>query len=186
MYETVAAIVFASWVAVAIVFAVNHFRIVQRRNTNTTAEGNRRVARYSMVGLLLEAAAVFLVFAWPDKRPQLDIWPFYLPVILAPSAVATVAAAVNHLDIQWRIQAVVTESHQLIRSGPYALLRHPIYAALLWLIVATGIVVTGWRITLIAAIVYIAGTEIRVRAEDSLLAARFGSEFEAYRQSVKA
>jgi len=34
--------------------------------------------------------------------------------------------------------------------------------------------------------VFLAGTEIRVRTEDALLASRFPQEFEAYRRSVRA
>jgi protein-S-isoprenylcysteine O-methyltransferase Ste14 len=39
---------------------------------------------------------------------------------------------------------------------------------------------------LLSIALYIAGTEIRIHAEEGLLRARFGEKFEAYRRSVPA
>jgi protein-S-isoprenylcysteine O-methyltransferase Ste14 len=44
----------------------------------------------------------------------------------------------------------------------------------------------GWVGTLAAISVFIVGAEIRIRAEEGLLRAKFGGEFEAYRRSVPA
>ena len=74
----------------------------------------------------------------------------------------------------------------MIRTGPYRLVRHPIYASLLGMLLATAAVVARWEAALAAALVYVAGTEIRVRAEDRLLARRFGPSFEEYRRTVPA
>jgi protein-S-isoprenylcysteine O-methyltransferase Ste14 len=42
------------------------------------------------------------------------------------------------------------------------------------------------RTLLVASLIFVMGTEIRVRVEDELLAARFGEQFLAYRRSVPA
>jgi len=50
---------------------------------------------------------------------------------------------------------------------------------------ATGFLVASTRVLLLAGIVFLIGTEIRMRIEDGLLKARFGAEFEAYRRGVR-
>jgi protein-S-isoprenylcysteine O-methyltransferase Ste14 len=54
------------------------------------------------------------------------------------------------------------------------------------MVLATGFCWTWWPMFLAAVVVFLAGTEIRVRSEDKLLAARFGETFAAYRDKVPA
>ena len=86
----------------------------------------------------------------------------------------------------WSGIVTVKEDHALVRTGPYALVRHPIYASLLAMLAATLLAFTrGWW-PVLALVLYIAGTEIRVHTEDRLLHSRFGREFELYRSRVPA
>ena len=94
--------------------------------------------------------------------------------------------AVGALGRQWRIDAGLNVDHQLIRSGPYSLVRHPIYTSMLCVFLGTGLIITPWFLFLAALVLFIAGTEIRVRTEDSLLASRFGEEFTNYKRYVPA
>ena len=107
-------------------------------------------------------------------------------MILAPWSVALVWFAVRHLGKQWRIQAGLSADHELVQTGPYRLLRHPVYASMLGMLLATGLIWTWWPILAPALAVFLAGTEIRVRAEDRLLASRFGDSFGRYRSRVRA
>jgi len=54
------------------------------------------------------------------------------------------------------------------------------------LVLATGFAWTWWPMFTAGVIAYLAGTEIRVRAEDRLLEERFKEAFEAYRSRVRA
>jgi protein-S-isoprenylcysteine O-methyltransferase Ste14 len=45
---------------------------------------------------------------------------------------------------------------------------------------------TPWRWAAVSLVLFVVGTEIRVRAEDKLLASRFGPEFAEYRRKVPA
>jgi protein-S-isoprenylcysteine O-methyltransferase Ste14 len=53
-------------------------------------------------------------------------------------------------------------------------------------LLGTGFLVAPTLQLLIAVILFVAGTEIRVRAEDRLLAWRFSDEFHRYQRSVSA
>ncbi len=64
-----------------------------------------------------------------------------------------------------RYEAALSEVHELIRTGPYGWVRHPIYASMLGKLMTTGLAWTMiWPMFVAALIVFVAGTEIRVRA----------------------
>jgi protein-S-isoprenylcysteine O-methyltransferase Ste14 len=54
------------------------------------------------------------------------------------------------------------------------------------MMLSTGLLFARWPLLLLSVALYIAGTEIRIQAEEGLLRARFGEEFEEYRRRVPA
>jgi len=137
------------------------------------------------IGLLLETAAVTLVSVFRVQQPP-TAWRIAGGVALAFLAIVMAWTSVRYLGRQFRIHAGLYHDHELVRTGPYAIVRHPIYAALLLMLLANALILSTWQMTAIAVAIYIVGTEIRVRTEDRLLASRFGEAFEQYRQSVPA
>ena len=102
-------------------------------------------------------------------------------MILGPPSVALGWAAAHHLGKQWRYKAALSQDHELIQTGPYRWLRHPIYASMFGMILAIFAAWTWWPMAVGSVIAFVAGTEIRIRAEERLLAERFGESFSAYR-----
>ena len=70
--------------------------------------------------------------------------------------------------------------HQPIRTGPYAFLRHPIYFAMFGMVLGPGLMLAQWPAIIAGVILHIAGTEIRIRSEETLLRSRFGEEFDTW------
>ena len=145
------------------------------------------VAGPSRIGLLLQSAALILSLnihvPWdaPIGTPQA-----IAAMIPGPIAVWMGWTAVSHLGRQFRIRAGLYEDHQLVRTGPYAIVRHPIYSSMLALLLAMDIAITRPVWIAITVALFLIGTEIRVRTEDGLLASRFPREFAAYRAKVPA
>ncbi len=63
-------------------------------------------------------------------------------------------AAARALGRQWALVARVIEGHELIRQGPYGVVRNPIYLAMLGMLVATGLAVSHWQALAAAISVY--------------------------------
>jgi protein-S-isoprenylcysteine O-methyltransferase Ste14 len=152
----------------------------QRRASITMAGPSR-------IGLLLETAGLLAAFAFrvPFDAP-LGTARAIAAMIPGPVAVVLGWTAVKHLGRQFRIQAGLYEDHRLVSTGPYAVVRHPIYSSMLALLLAMLTAMTRPLWTGISLALYITGTEIRVRTEDRLLAARFPEEFARYRRLVPA
>ena len=116
-------------------------------------------------------------------------WEAILAVVDVALTVASVwfcFAAARALGRQWALMARVIEGHKLIREGPYAVVRNPIYLAMLGMLIATGLAVSRWQALVCATVVFAWGTAIRIRAEEQLLRDTFGQTFDDYARSVPA
>jgi protein-S-isoprenylcysteine O-methyltransferase Ste14 len=153
------------------------------------AKGQKKVERApaSRWGIFL----VTLGFAcsWAYIKPRGFAKPaaeLVASMILGPLAVWLVYAATRHLGKQWRYEAALSEEHDLITTGPYSWLRHPIYASMFAMLLATLLALTWWPMLIASLVLFVAGTEIRVHAEERLLMGRFPAEYAAYRRRTKA
>lgn len=155
---------------------------LMKRNKEKAQQLDRR-ARW---GILLTAIAFALIWQGRFWEMSLPTWRLALGVMFFALASLLSWTATRALGRQWRIDAGLNAEHDLIRSGPYRFVRHPIYTSMLCLIWAMGFLFTPLALLAFATIAAIAGTEIRVRIEDGLLASRFGKQFDDYRQSVAA
>ncbi len=171
-----------AWLLFVAAFVLGHLRTRRQQRSAPKAENRVHRAPSSNYGLLLQGVALMISGVGGDLR---EAWA-PLVWLLAYGAVAFAAWALFALGRQWRIEAVVTSDHELVTSGPYAVVRHPVYLALLGMLAATLLWRCPWPVALLSVAVYLAGTEIRVRAEDTILAKAFGEEFEAYRRSTSA
>jgi len=139
------------------------------------------------LGLSLECLAIALAFAFRLPPHQPLPWGRLLGgIVCGPIAGVLAWTAVRHLGRQFRVHAGLYEDHQLVTTGPYAIVRHPIYTSLLAVLACTLFLLTPWPWAVPSLALFLAGTEIRVHAEDGLLAARFGDSFAAYRRRVPA
>jgi protein-S-isoprenylcysteine O-methyltransferase Ste14 len=102
-------------------------------------------------------------------------------VLLTWSGVAFAIWARYHLGKFWSATVALREGHQLIRSGPYANIRHPIYTGMLTAVGGTALAVGRYR-TLVAFGVILAAFIAKSRQEEKLLDAQFGSAFEEHRR----
>jgi protein-S-isoprenylcysteine O-methyltransferase Ste14 len=154
----------------------------RQKSQAPTAKLDRR-ARW---GILLQAIAYTLLWQSPfwAHRPQL--WRVIVSIICFALGPILSWSAIRALGRHWRIDAGLSPDHELVRSGPYRVLRHPIYASMLCLFLGTGFLITPLPLLLVAVAFLIIGTEIRVRVEDHLLAERFGEQFRDYQRSVFA
>ena len=150
--------------------------------------------RTSIIGIALQGLGYAVV--WSVHRqpftPFVPLGRFFeiasavLTMALAIGSVWFVSIAVRTLGKQWSLAARVLEGHKLITSGPYSVVRNPIYTGMFGMLLATGLAICHWVGLLTAVIVFAIGTAVRVHSEEKLLRGAFGEEFEAYARKVPA
>jgi protein-S-isoprenylcysteine O-methyltransferase Ste14 len=85
----------------------------------------------------------------------------------------------------WSSMVTLKERHELIESGPYRLVRHPIYTAILTMLVGTALVV-GTLSAVVSLPIFFAAFLIKLREEEALMMRQFPEAYAAYRQRAAA
>ena len=148
----------------------------------------------AMLGIILQAGGFFLVwgirphraFSASVPRNSASMTVLAASAILAVASLVLVFVSIRYLGRHWAIQARTVEGHTLVTTGPYGLVRHPIYLGMGGFLVAIGLVLAPWWALALACVFYLVGAQIRIRAEDALMASTFGEAFEVYRKRVPA
>jgi protein-S-isoprenylcysteine O-methyltransferase Ste14 len=129
--------------------------------------------------LMFSQAPVFgmanLHFVAPQEALQIA------GVVLTYVGLALTMWSRARLGRYWSGVVALKQDHRLIQSGPYRVVRHPLYSGLILAAIGFSLCVTTWA-SLLAILSFIMCFERRAYKEDAVLAAEFGAEFEAYRQ----
>src|SRR6516164_5489528 len=160
----------------------------------------QRTAPNKRVETLLEGASyriplaigIFLTVFWrmPLFQQTLPLGtpsPFAAGIGLVFTAAGLCFAvwARMHLGKYWSGRITLKENHRVIQTGPYALVRHPIYSGLILALFGTAI--TLGTISAFAGFAFMLISLVRkLKIEETWLRYQFGAEYEAYQNRVKA
>ena len=148
-------------------------------------------SRRSIAGILLQTLGVALAGI---GGVQLSLRPGDLRSVVAAALVALLLLGATALfrwssttmGRNWSLVARTRTGHELVTTGPFALVRHPIYVSMLFFLIALA-VATGHYLQLLWAIpVFAIGTRIRIIEEEKLLRVAFGRAFDAYARRTGA
>ena len=183
MLESAHDIVMALWLAYGGVWLLTAFRL-------------KPVVRVSNSGsriwqLLILVCAAELLFGRTSRIALLDAQ--YLPALaalvglgiaLTAAGAAFAIVARLYLGQNWSTTATIKQDHELIRRGPYGLVRHPIYTGTLIAVIGTAMV-SGEIRDLLALPLATLGFWLKARSEERLLMSNFGDRYAAYRREVR-
>jgi len=172
-----------------VVFGAIFFFMARRSRDKT-----RRADPRSIIAIFIQALA--FAIAWMiGRKPFTPFLPIdwraqyivaAITVLLVLASLIFVTAAVRTLGKQWSLQARVLEHHELIRRGPYRIVRHPIYTGMFGMLIVSSMAHGHWLGLIIASFVYYLGTVMRIKSEEKLLREQFGSEYDDYTREVPA
>ena len=168
------------WIAFAAYWAISALK------TKATVRRESFLARYGV--MLIEVIGFTMLF-----NHDFDLGPLgrhFLPrttpaasigIALTWVGIGTAIWARYHLGQFWSGRITLKEGHQLIRSGPYSRLRHPIYTGLDLAAIGTALVLDRWR-CVAGVVVIMIGFVIKAKREEALLAGQFGDAFQEHRK----
>lgn len=188
------AVIITSWAVFLLVWVLTSF------NVKRDVAGGGLIGlwqRYWVVRLALMALVVFVVTRLYTHSARL-VGPAALnarELFAAPLALNWAGAALSvfgigiavwarlYLGRNWSSRPVAKEGHELVTTGPYAYVRHPIYTGVI--MAALGTALTG---TLFGVGVFFIATGIflsRIPREERIMQELFPNEFPAYRARTK-
>lgn len=138
------------------------------------------------------AVAIFL-FSFPQVRiPYLDlpILPrglvtFWLGAAMLVLGIGFAVWARHHLGTNWSSTVTIKQNHELITSGPYGLVRHPIYTGLLLGFLGSAVATARVR-GLVAFGLLLLAIWFKLRLEERWMREQFGPVYENYSRQVSA
>ncbi len=170
-------VIFLCWAMFIIYWIVASFRVKR------TVE---KQAGWWRIQILLIASAI--AFSLINLGPIL--WPYALTIGIFADIVTLIGLIIILwarivLGGNWSTSTVLKENHELIQSGPYRYVRHPIYSGLMILVLGVAIFY-GRAIGFVALAISFIAAWLRAREEEKLLTGHFPEEYPNYKARVKA
>ena len=152
----------------------------------------RRESPVSRAAHIVPLTLAVALFAFPDLWRgwlSLRILPFsfvtyWIGIAVLVAGLAFAVAARRHLGGNWSGTVTVKHGHELIRTGPYALVRHPIYTGILVGFVGSAVSLGEVRGLVAIALVLVAFL-LKIRLEERWMTESFGDAYRRYRAKVK-
>lgn len=176
---------------VMIIIQVCFFLSSRRAQNRSTAdrrfierEGGRQVLVRTIRSIVL---VIFLLLSAIDA-PWLGLlsvpfpaWLRWLGIALGLSSLVIYVWSRLAIGKEWSSDLRLRDRHQLVTTGPYSRVRHPIYLALILFMTSITLVAANW---LLIAFLTISATDLalRIPKEEQMMIEEFGDEFEAYMQ----
>ncbi len=142
----------------------------------------RPSARHQVLYRILAGLGAVLLFGLyrHDRRAEMILWR--TPVALAWAMVWAVFAGLLftwwariHLGRLWSSSVTRKADHHVVDTGPYGIVRHPIYTGIIFASAATA-AMRGTTLAWVGACVMTAGWVIKARLEEEFLRKELGAE----------
>jgi protein-S-isoprenylcysteine O-methyltransferase Ste14 len=181
MTDLVCGYLWIAWFAIWMILAV-------RNKPTQSREGVSSRLSYTV----LTVAAFFLMFSHDVPRSWLRITFFSASHGTRSLAIAVTAAGLGfalwaraYLGTNWSGTVTVKVGHQLVRTGPYRWVRHPIYCGMVLAMFGTALERNQVR-GLVAVVLLYAGFKLKSRIEERAMSSTFGAEYAEYSRSTGA
>jgi protein-S-isoprenylcysteine O-methyltransferase Ste14 len=112
-------------------------------------------------------------------------WTFWVGAALTVAGLVFSVLARRTIGRNWSGIVTVKADHELITTGPYAIVRHPIYTGLLLAFVGSAIACGEWRGVLAVALA-LSSLWRKLRLEERWMREQFGEAYESYSRRVRA
>jgi len=164
--------------------------LISAAGNKTTIRRESSLSQLSHKLPLLVGGLLLFIHRWP--APWLSQRFLFHPHIFVPLGAILVALGLGfsvwarvHLGGNWSGIVTLKKDHQLIRTGPYRWVRHPIYTGILLAILGTALAIGQWRGLLgFGCMAY--GFMRKLQIEERWLGDVFGPEYDAYKKEVSA
>ncbi len=110
---------------------------------------------------------------------------FWIGAVVLLAGLVFMVWARIFLGRNWSATVTIKRDHELVRRGPYRIVRHPIYTGALIAVTGTAIARGEWR-GLLAVLIVFAALWRKLRIEERWLGETFGEDYARYRTEVAA
>ncbi len=192
-----AAIVILSLIYVSFVLTLRDWLVALRKGQAVTLipeSHGRKWPLWTQIAIVLLGLIICIPFFYYLWIPLFSITPALrqtlgvIGLVLYLAGIIFILWARRTLGRNWGIstslQVKLMDDHQLIQSGPYAFVRHPMYFGWWVAMLGLNLLYPVWAIFLMLVFSVISFSN-RARREETALAERFGDEWVIYKKCTK-
>lgn len=149
------------------------FSIYWSRDTDRSSAGSGRVEsrRSRNIHLwLLHSSLILLFLPVPGLRSRFlpsELWMSLTGLVIQLTSSGLAIWSRSVLGRHWRGEIAIADDHELVRSGPYRRIRHPIYAGFLGMSIGTAMV-SGEAHALLGLLLVVISYARKIRIEEAL------------------
>jgi protein-S-isoprenylcysteine O-methyltransferase Ste14 len=110
---------------------------------------------------------------------RVGLWPFWLGAALTVGGLLFAIWAREHLGRNWSRSVSIKQDHELITSGPYAVVRHPIYTGSLAGFLGIAIAISEVR-GFVAFVLFYLMFWAKLSKEEQWMRSQFGETYTKY------
>jgi protein-S-isoprenylcysteine O-methyltransferase Ste14 len=163
---------------------------IKAANTKTTQRLEPAASRILRVLILVIAIVLLSTTRIPLPWLYLQfwpvgLWPFWMGAAVTIAGLLFAVWARVHLGRNWSRSVTIKQDHELIITGPYAVVRHPIYTGILTGLLGTATALSEVR-GLIAFALFFLAFWIKLRMEDQWMRSQFGEAYASYAHQTAA
>ena len=137
------------------------------------------------VAIYLLAAPRVPIGVLDDRFAPLSLWLVQVGAALTFAGIAFAIWARVWIADNWSSDVTLKRDHELIVTGPYAFVRHPIYTGILVALIGTALAVGEWRGAL-AVVLACAAFWRKLTIEEAVMRRQFGEAYDRYAEGVPA
>src|SRR5579863_7964029 len=143
-----------------------------------------RVVIFLIAIALLSIPRIPLPWLYVQLWPQ-GYWPFWLGAAITVAGLLFAAWARVHLGRNWSRSVTIKQGHELITTGPYAAVRHPIYTGILAGFLGMAIAISQVRGFIVVVLVFVVFW-FKFRMEEQWMRSQFGETYATYARQTAA
>jgi len=163
---------------------------IKAANTKTTQRLEPAASRILRVFIFLIAIVLLSITSIPLPWLYFELWPsglwsFWVGAAITIAGLLFAVWARVYLGTNWSRSVTIKQDHELIATGPYAMVRHPIYTGILTGLLGTAIALSQVRGFLAFALFFVAFW-LKLRMEEQWMRSQFGETYVTYAHRTAA
>jgi protein-S-isoprenylcysteine O-methyltransferase Ste14 len=143
-----------------------------------------RLLAYLIAIILLSVPRIPLPWLYVQLWP-FSYWSFWLGAAVTVAGLLFAVWAREHLGRNWSRSVTIKQGHELITTGPYSVVRHPIYTGTLTGFLGMAVAVSQVRGFLAFALIFLV-LWIKLRMEEEWMRSQFGETYATYARQTAA
>jgi len=172
------------WIAFLIYWQIKAVDTKTTQRLEPSVSRILRVLTFLIAIVLLSTTRIPLPWLYRQLWPS-GFWPFWLGAALTVAGILFAVWAREHLGRNWSRSVTIKQGHELITTGPYAVVRHPIYTGILIGFLGMAIAISQVRGFIVIVLIFLVYW-FKLRMEEEWMRSQFGETYATYSRQTAA